>query len=140
MGIKKVDILWRVGLVYLAVAVFAIALIIKIFYLQVIDDDKWKEIASRTRVMDVKIPPARGDIYSDDMRLLASSVPFYEVRIDLWTDNLTDSLFQANVDRFAGDLSRLFGDRSKSEYKERLMEARQNHNRYMLIKNKISFV
>lgn len=135
----KTDILWRVGLVYLAITVFAILIAGKIIYLQLIDDDQWKEEAGRTRIMDVKISPQRGDIYSADMRLLASSVPLYEVRIDLLTEELNDTIFRDNLDSFSASLSNLFGNRTKAEYKERLVNARRKGNRYLQLKNKVNY-
>jgi cell division protein FtsI (penicillin-binding protein 3) len=138
MSIKK-DILWRVGLVYLGVALFALLVLVKIVYLQFIDDDRWKEQSEATRVKNVKIQPHRGDIYSDDMRLLASSVPYYEIRMDLLTPYITNSVFANKVDSLALCLSRLFKDRSKSEYKECLVNARKQGNRYYMIKDDVDF-
>jgi cell division protein FtsI (penicillin-binding protein 3) len=138
MSIKK-DILWRVGLVYLGVALFAIFVLIKIVYLQFIDDDRWKEQSSNTRIKNVKIQPHRGDIYADDMRLLASSVPYYEIRMDLLTPSITNSIFMNKIDSLAFCLSRLFKDRSKAEYKTILINARKQGNRYYLIKDDVDF-
>lgn len=131
--------MWRVGLVYLAVALFALLVLVKIVYLQFIDDDRWKEQSATTRVKNVKIQPHRGDIYSDDMRLLASSVPYYEIRMDLLTPTITNSIFANKIDSLALCLSRLFKDRSKGEYKECLVNARKQGNRYYMIKDDVDF-
>lgn len=136
----KTDILWRVGLIYLAISAFALVVVGKIIYIQFIDDDRWIESAENTRVKDFRIPPHRGDIYAFDMRLLASSVPYYEVRMDLKTPALSNQVFNSGVDSLAFRLSRLFGDRSKAEYKERLTNARRKGNRYLLIKNKVDYI
>ena len=104
----KTDILWRVGLVYLAITLFALIVVGKIVYLQFIDDDVWKAKAENTRIKNFRIPPHRGDIYASDMRLLASSVPYYEIRMDLKTPSLTDRAFYNNVDSLALSLSNLF--------------------------------
>ena len=132
--------MWRVGLVYLAVALFAMFVLTKIIYLQFIDDDRWKEESENTRIKNVRIPPHRGDIYADDMRLLASSVPYYEIRMDLMAPAITGTLFLNKVDSLALCLSRLFGDRSKGEYKQSLLNARKEGNRYYLIKDDVDYV
>ena len=136
----KTDILWRVGLVYLAITLFALIVVGKIVYLQFIDDDVWKAKAENTRIKNFRIPPHRGDIYASDMRLLASSVPYYEIRMDLKTPSLTDRAFYNNVDSLALSLSNLFRDRSSADYKNLLVEARIKGNRYLLIKKKVNYV
>ena len=45
MSVKK-DILWRVALVYIFFLVLGLAIIGRIFYLQVFEKDKWMEKAS----------------------------------------------------------------------------------------------
>lgn len=125
---------------YLGVTIFALVIVTKIIYLQFIDDDKWKAKAENTRIKNVRIPPHRGDIYASDMRLLASSVPYYEIRMDMKTPALTDPVFFKDVDSLARCLSTLFKDRSAEYYKKILVEAREKGNRYLLIKNRVNYV
>ena len=139
MSIKS-DILWRVALVYLAITLFALTVMVKIVYLQFIDDDVWKAKAENTRIKNFSIPPHRGDIYATDMRLLASSVPYYEIRMDMKTPALTDQIFYKHIDSLALCLSKLFNDRSAKAYKELLLNARSTGNRYLLIKKKVNYV
>jgi len=129
-----------VGLVYLGATLFALVIIIKIVYLQFINDEVWKSKAENTKIKNFRIPPNRGDIYASDMRLLASSVPYYEIRMDMQTPALTDRVFFNGVDSLALCLSRLFYDRPASEYKKILVEARKKGNRYLLIKNRVDYV
>lgn len=136
----KTEILWRVALVYLAFALFAILIVGKIVYLQYIDDDQWKEKAENTRIKNIRIPPHRGDIYAVDMRLLASSVPYYEIRMDLKTPALTERIFNKNIDSLAFCLSGLFKDRDANKYKQDLKKARQQGNRYYLVKSKVNYL
>jgi cell division protein FtsI (penicillin-binding protein 3) len=139
MSIKS-DILWRVGLVYLSITLFALFIIGKIFYLQFIDNERWLEKAENTRIKNFRIQPNRGDIYASDMRLLASSVPYYEVRMDMKTPALTNQLFYKKIDSLAMCLSQLFSDHSPEEYKRQLIVARQVGNRYFLIKDRVNYV
>ncbi len=139
MSIKK-DILWRVGLIYLVVAIFAVLIVSKIIYLQVIDGDKWKEKSNNTRIKKMKILPHRGDIYASDMKLLACSAPYYEIRIDTKTPSLTDEVFYGNIDSLALQLAVLFKDRSKAQYKEQIINARKQGNRYYLVKKNVNYL
>jgi cell division protein FtsI (penicillin-binding protein 3) len=136
----KSDILWRVGLVYISVAIFAILVILKIIFLQFIDDDRWNQAAKETRVKNFRITPHRGDIYASDMRLLAISIPYYEIRMDMKTPALTNSIFSKNIDSLALCLARLFGDRSPAQYRQDLVNARREGNRYFRLKDKVNYV
>ncbi|MBN1953235.1 MAG: transpeptidase family protein [Bacteroidales bacterium] len=135
----KSDIVWRVGLVYLAMALFGGLIIVKIIYLQLIDDDKWKKVAEKTQIQDAKIEPLRGDIYSDDMRLLASSVPMYQIRMDPLTKEMSDEIFKNNVGSLAASMANLFRDRTEAQYRAILEDAREKGNKYVKLKDDVSY-
>jgi cell division protein FtsI (penicillin-binding protein 3) len=138
MNLRK-DILSRVYLVYAGVTLFAIVVLAQTFKLQVIEGAKWKEKEeSLTRKLR-EIKPVRGNIYSSDGSLLATSIPKYEIRFDANTDALTDSYFTEHVDSLAYQLAELFGDKSQSQYKADLVSARKNNKRYHLIKRNVKF-
>lgn len=139
MSIKK-DIIWRVGLVYIIVLVFAVIIASKLILLQFIKDDEWKQIAREERIVHMEIPSHRGDIYADDMRLLASSVPYYQVRMDFKAPGLTDKVFYNDVDSLAYCLSQLFRDKSAGMYARELRNARKKGERYYLLKNNINYL
>jgi cell division protein FtsI (penicillin-binding protein 3) len=139
MSIKK-DILWRVGLVYLVVLVFAVILASKVIFLQLIQGETWREKAEDARVRNFVIPSHRGDIYASDMRLLASSVPYYEVRMDMKAPGVSNEFFYENVDSLAYRLSQLFKDKSVAAYKSGLVAARKKGHRYYPVKTKVNYL
>ncbi|MBN1183682.1 MAG: transpeptidase family protein [Bacteroidales bacterium] len=139
MSIKK-DIIWRVGLVYLSVLLFAVVIASKLIVLQFIKGESWKQIAREEKIKNFTIPSHRGDIYADDMRLLASDVPYYEVRMDFAAPALTDKIFNAEVDSLAWHLSSLFRDRSASMYARELKNARRKGERYYLVKSNVNYL
>jgi cell division protein FtsI (penicillin-binding protein 3) len=85
------------------------------------------------------IEPNRGNIYDINGQMLATSVPLFEIRMDAASPNIPDSIFNENVDSLAFYLSRYFKDKNKTEYKNMLVKARKNNNRYLLIKRKVTF-
>jgi cell division protein FtsI (penicillin-binding protein 3) len=139
MSVKR-DILWRVAVVYIVFIVLGLLIIGRIFTLQVFEKDKWMEKAGAFSLKTMSIPADRGSIYAADGRLLASSVPYYEVRFDARCENLTDNMFASGVDSLALCLSRLFGDRSREEYKRSLVEARKKGKRYHLVKSGVNYI
>jgi len=126
----------RAHMVYLTVVVFALAIAVKLFTIQLVEGDKWRAKAEHMATMYRTVQPDRGHIYSEDDRWLATSVPEYEVRMDMVPDGLTDELFRNNIDSLSWHLAHLFGDRTAQEYRRDLTDARHRKERYHLIKRK----
>ena len=82
MNIKS-SILLRVRLAFLLVFLFAVAIIYKIIDLQVIEGKKWNMRAAQTGLQYMTMKAPRGNIFSDNGSLLATSVPYYKVALDL---------------------------------------------------------
>ena len=122
MSIKKA-ILVRVRIAYLLVAVVAVAVVFRIFWLQWVDGDKWRTIA-RARLTDYRVVKAvRGNIYADDESLLATSLPFYRVAMDPTIPD-RDALYEG-LDSLSYLLSSYFGDRTPDEYRRKIKDIRR---------------
>ncbi|MBX2971747.1 MAG: transpeptidase family protein [Flavobacteriales bacterium] len=126
----------RANMVYLAIVVFACAIAVKLFTIQIAEGDKWLAKRETVSTMYRTVQPDRGHIYSEDGRLLATSVPEYDVRMDMMANGLTNELFSANIDSLSHALSALFGDRTAAEYKRDLTDARHRKERYYLVKRR----
>ena len=135
----KSDILWRVGVVFLAFLVFGFAVLFKIVYLDLVKSEDLLKKSISFSYKDMIINPNRGDIKSSDGSLLATTLPKYEIHMDLKTPAITQNIFDKNIDSLAFCLSRLFGDKSISKYKQDLIKARKMGNRYFLLKRNVSY-
>ena len=135
----KKDILRRVFLVYFGIALFGIAVIGKAIYIQYFEGKELVEQAKNHEMRLFPVEAMRGNISSDDGTLMATSVPNFEVRMDVSSENITDEFFKENADSLAYSLSNLFKDKKSSEYKEILWEARRNGERYYLIHRDVSY-
>jgi cell division protein FtsI (penicillin-binding protein 3) len=138
MQLKK-EIVWRVGVIYILMLAFAILIIGKILYLQLVEGGKWKEQAQTLTLKDITIESNRGDILASDGRLLASSVPYYEIRMDTRSTGMDDNIFNSGIDSLSIKLSKLFKDKSASEYKKELVKARKDGERFHLIKRRVNY-
>jgi cell division protein FtsI (penicillin-binding protein 3) len=138
MTIKK-DIIWRVAMVYVFILLFAVGIVARILYLQFIEVSKLSKKAIELSVKDIEIEPNRGDILACDGRLMATAVPFYEIRVDLSRSTIQHKTFSDNLDSLSLCLSKLFRDKSKGMYKSELLQARAENNRYYLLKRKANF-
>jgi cell division protein FtsI (penicillin-binding protein 3) len=139
MADTKKDILWRIHLVYFVTAVFALLIVFKVVYIQVAEGDHWREIAQNATLRYVSIDAARGDIRADDGRLMATSIPVYEIRMDMSRRVVSDEVFFGGLDSLALCLSQLFRDRSAAQYKNELLQARREQDRYFLVKRNVSY-
>lgn len=138
MNIKN-DILWRIYLAFFAVALIAFLIVAQAFRVQVVEGEKWTSLADSLTTGFKTIPAERGNIFSEDGKLLASSLPSFEIRMDAASPALTDELFYANVDSLAYYMSSFIGKRTQNQYKEYLVNARKNGKRYLLIKRDADF-
>lgn len=126
----------RVSVVYVVVVAFAVAIAVKLFHIQLVEGDKWLARASTVATAYRVVQPDRGNIYSEDGRLLATSVPEYDIRMDMVPEGLTPELFSKHIDSLSIRLADLFGDRSAGEYKRDLTDARHRRERYYLVRRK----
>ncbi|HQW40875.1 MAG: transpeptidase family protein [Flavobacteriales bacterium] len=127
----------RANMVYFSVVLFAMAIAVKLFTIQLVEGDKWRARAETVSTTYRIVQPDRGHIYSEDGRLLATSVPEYDVRMDMMPNGMTDELFRSKVDSLSVRLADLFKDRTASEYKRDLTDARYRKERYYLVKRNV---
>jgi len=139
MSLKK-EIAWRVGLVYAFMLLLGIGILAKVLYLQIIEGPKWREKAQILSLKDITIEANRGDIMDTDGRMLASSIPFYEIRMDTRSTGMDSYMFNKKIDSLALCLSRLFRDKPASEYKAEIVKARRNGERFHLLKRRVSYI
>lgn len=130
------DIHKRIYIVYFFVCVVGILIFGSVIKIQLFEGEKWRGKAVE-RINNLReVEAMRGNIYADDGSLIATSVPVYTVRMDLNTEGLTDQIFNENIDSLAYCLSKLYRDKSWTEYKSRLTKARKDTSRYYLINRK----
>ncbi len=130
MNIRK-SIILRVRIAFLIIAIFAFAALAKIFMLQNADDRKWAKIAEEVDLQYRTVPATRGNIYSDNGSLLATSLPSYRLAFD--PTRASDKLYKNGLDSLAYLLSRHFNDQSREYYKRKINNARLGGKRYIVL-------
>lgn len=141
MEVKK-DILWRVYLCFIGMALFSVAILVKVFVIQHVQGDYWRGMADSLHTRYVALDADRGTIYSEEGRMLSTSIPYFDIRIDFAADGLRDKngkVFKDNVDSLSIRLARLLGDRTAGEYKQLLREGYKSKDRYFLLKRDVPF-
>ena len=141
MEIKK-DILWRVYLCFICIALLCVCVIGRAFYIQRIQGKFWRAEGDSLHLKYLPIDAERGTIFSEDGNMLSTSVPIFDVYVDFGADGLREKQgkrFKDNVDSLSISLDNLFKDQPAASYKKELQLAYKNEERYYPLKKKISF-
>lgn len=136
MSVASKNILNRLYVVVLVFLVIAMFIIYKLFSIQYIQGDKYRELALERTVKKDIIKANRGSIYADDGSLLATSVPKYDIRFDAVT--VSQDNFTKNITSLCDSLALMFG-KNRSYYKAKLKKARIHKNRYTLIARDLGY-
>src|SRR5688572_33435579 len=96
--------------------VFALGILYRICVIQFVEGDEWKRMAEAftTKVEDTEA--VRGNIFDANGALLATSLPYYEIAVDINAPAVTDKIFRENIDSLSLCLSNLFEDKAPREY------------------------
>lgn len=131
---KKIS--YRIYLVAFTVIVMAILIVVKLTNIQWIKGDYFRELAKQRTVRNFTIPANRGNVYSADGSLLATSIPNYTIRFDALAPKKED--FDENIAALADSLSLMLGQ-SSAHYENKLNRARAVKNRYFFITRGLSY-
>ena len=132
-------IISKAYVVFIAICLFSVFIIGKILFIQFVDGEKWQSKVAHITTDLREITPVRGNIYADNRNMLATSVPIYEIRMDMAADGLSDADYYANIDSLSSSLSKLFGDKPASVYKAGFTKARADRNRYYLVRANVDY-
>ncbi len=136
MAVEDKNISYRIYLVAFAIFVMAIFVAIKLTNIQWVEGEYYRKLAKERTVKNFVIPANKGNVYSADGSLLATSIPNYTIRFDAVAPKKED--FDKNVKPLADSLSGLLGKPS-SYFQTELRRARANKNRYYLLARKLSY-
>lgn len=118
----------------------AVLLGARTFQIAVLEGERWRSYGDSLYLKYMPIKADRGDILADNGSLLSTSVPFFDIRMDLKAPGLTKSLFEKQVDSLAINLSNyFFHDKTPREIANWLKSERRKGNRYLLIKKDATY-
>ena len=138
MNVKK-SILNRVYISLLLVLTFGLLIIGKIIKLQFSEKEKWENISQEQSIRYKEVPATRGNIYSDNESLLASSLPRFNAFWDSKASGVTEELFEQKVDSLAFKLSLSFTSKTEKDWRLYLVEEKRKGNRYVKIGRNLGY-
>jgi cell division protein FtsI (penicillin-binding protein 3) len=143
MNSIKQDIVKRVRIIYVLLLFFALLIVGRICFVQFVDGKKWKGRITKITMQERTISAARGNIYSSNGSLLATSLPQYRVGFDLTVagkSKKNTKIFETKLDSMCLQLAIVLKDRPAQYFKSKIMEAKYNKRSYItLIDRDISF-
>ncbi|NQX90969.1 MAG: transpeptidase family protein [Flavobacteriales bacterium] len=115
--------------------VVAISILGRIFYIQTVERQHWTEVGDSYIRQQRTIKPSRGQIYSANGSLLATSVP----KFDIYWDSKSEAINQDSLDHYFLSLAETFSS-VIGNYNIAMKEAIRLGRRYYPIEKKISFL
>lgn len=112
-------------------AIFAMAIVGKIMYIQLVKGDELREKSYKARTKTEILTAERGNIISSDGQLLSSTKPLFDIRMDF--KSIPPDTFEKYVDALADKLSSLYPKKSKQVYTNELRAGFKRGDRYYLL-------
>ncbi len=135
------ELLIRVYLVFFAFVLLAMIIISKVVKTALVEGEKWKaEGGKNIKLIDIE--GERGNIYSEHGNLLATSLPYFDIKVDLLTSS--DANFNKHILDLSLKLSQHFG--SSPQHWENLLSktrrdgkrGKNSNARYFSLLNKVT--
>ena len=136
MAIQKKQILNKVYLLTGFMFLFAFAIGYKLVEIEFIDGDKYRKLAEQGTVKTFEIAANRGNVYTADGSLLATSVSKFDIRMDPVA--ISDKDFENGIKDLSKYLSKMLG-KNAGYYEKKIRKARVNKNRYLFITRNLSY-
>ncbi|MDP3359237.1 MAG: penicillin-binding protein [Lutibacter sp.] len=136
MAATKKGILNKLYVVFVFITLFLAAIILKLTDIQFADGEKYRDMSEHLTIKNDTIFANRGNVFSADGSLLATSMSQYEIRMDAYTVEAEE--FEANIRNLSVELSKMLG-KPANEWENKIRKARTNKNRYLFIARKLGY-
>jgi len=141
---KDGDIFLRYFIVTVILCIVAIAILVAAVKINIYEKEQWMQLAETLKKPNRLVSPVRGNIYSTDDRLMATSMPQYYMYIDFKADGFaTDSFLHSkhnSVDSLAYRLSKKLKNKTPDGYKAYLLKGLKTGKRnYPVYEGRVSY-
>lgn len=137
----------RYTILYVVMIGLSVIIAFQILHIQYTEHDKYTALQHTKQAAPDTIKAKRGNILSDDGRLMASSVPTYFLYMDMRVESFKQknkktgvTFFESNVDSLALALSKKFKDRTPAQYAKDLRNAyKKQLSEYRIYPKRVSY-
>jgi cell division protein FtsI (penicillin-binding protein 3) len=134
------NITFRFRIFFIIMLAAFLLLVLNLYKVVFIQGHELREEASSIYIKERMVDATRGNIYSDDGSLLATSLPKYRLGMDPSVYNKStkaEKLFTAHVRELAEHLANFFKDRTADEYYDKIVSAKKRKLTYILLNNRL---
>src|SRR5690606_3654976 len=114
----------NVYFVFLGMVLISILVLWKLSIIQFVDGEKWRSQADSLMIRDEIVAANRGNIYSADGSLLATSIPKYNIFFDPTVSS--DENFEKYIKPLSDSLAKMLGKKSSGQYEADFRRLRSN--------------
>jgi cell division protein FtsI (penicillin-binding protein 3) len=126
---RKSELLVRVYIVFFLFVVLALIILGKVITISLFEGEKWKKLGG-LNVKWIEMEGERGNIYDESGNLLATSLPYFDIYVDVMT--ISEPLFRTELNSLCHQMSQMFG-KDAAYWKSKFQNARAEQNRYLLL-------
>jgi cell division protein FtsI (penicillin-binding protein 3) len=122
--------------------VLGVCIFAKAFYIQNAEGAYWRSLSDSLHLEYREMDAERGTIYSEDGRMLSSSIPFFDIYLDFGAQGIQEKngeRLKQHLDSIAYNLAMIVGEKTEVEYKRELMDVFNRQDRYHLLTRNIDF-
>lgn len=116
--------------------IISIGITLRVIMIQTVNSDKYEKIAIENNFRKKTIKASRGNIYTSDNVLLATTTIRYHIYLDLKT--IKQNIFDQKIEILSDSLSKIFG-KSRKYYQNKLSKEKKKQNQYYLLAYNINF-
>ena len=124
------NFLIRLYVIGFLLLMFSLGIFYKLFQIQFIEGDKYRKIAEDKTIKNFIAKPVRGNLYSTDGSILATTISKYDIFID--TKIISDKIFQTELSSLCEKISHMKKTKTVDECL-RIKKGREKNNRYLNI-------
>lgn len=137
---RKGEFLNRVYFVTAGFLLAALALCVQAFRISQLQGEEWRAKGQELYFKPIDVEAERGKILSSNGEPLSISLPFFDIHMDTRAKGLKTDIFKLHVDSLAYLLAtEVLENTSPAAVKKILVKARQDGNRYLLIKKSADY-
>lgn len=118
------------------ITLFLVAIVVRLSNIQFADGEKYRNLSEQLTLRNDTIYANRGNVFSADGSLLATSMSQYEIRMDVVTIDI--KVFEKEIRNLSAKLSKMLGN-NVSYWESKIRKARNNNNRYLFITRKLGY-
>ncbi len=103
-----------------------------------VEGESWRALSDSLTLKRKAIPSIRGNIYSADGNLLATSIPKYKLSVDMTV--IPNDSFRRYVSELSFLMASEFGQKSADEYLQMFKRGKARKNRYLTIARNANYI